>query len=154
MQSHFGAAASSTAKQWSLSSTILQNRPFFAQIFDPQINDWGAYQARELSYVLDWIDARVFAVLLDHRVLLFVPLSGVLGLIAVSAVYFWGARKVLALNGVMASMLLSLFLSCIVVQASTPIFYRSAKIILSIALLAFLFYTFSLVRSDKRNQTA
>src|SRR5437016_6545647 len=54
----------------------------------------------------------------------------------------------------MASMLLSLFLSCIVVQASTPIFYRSAKIILSIALLAFLFYTFSLVRSDKRNLTA
>src|SRR5438128_4191646 len=109
MQSHFGAAASSTAKQWSLSSTILQNRPFFAQIFDPQINDWGAYQARKLSYVFDLIDARVFAALLDHHVLVFVPLSGVLGLSALSAVYFWGARRVLALNGVMASMLLSLF---------------------------------------------
>ena len=34
----------------------LQKRPFFAQIFDPQINDWGAYQARELSYVFDLID--------------------------------------------------------------------------------------------------
>jgi len=78
----------------------LQNRPFFAQIFDPQINDWGAYQARELSYVFDLIDARVFAALLDHHVLVFVPLSGVLGLSALSAVYFWGARRVLALNGV------------------------------------------------------
>src|SRR5205823_4731510 len=53
----------------------LQKRPLLAQIFDPQINDWGAYQARELSYVFDWIDARVIAALLDHHVLLFVPLS-------------------------------------------------------------------------------
>jgi len=132
----------------------LQNRPFFAQIFDPQINDWGAYQARELSYVFDLIDARIFAALLDHQVLLFVPLSGVLGLIAVSAVYFWGARRVLGLNGVMASMLLSLFLSCIVVQASTPILYRSSKIVLSIALLAFLFCTCSLLRGGRRSLTS
>jgi len=132
----------------------LQKRPLLAQIFDPQINDWGAYQARELSYVFDWIDARVFAAVLDHHVLLFVPLSGILGLIAVSAVYFWGARKVLGLNGVMPSMLLSLFLSCIVVQASTPILYRSSKIILCMALLAFLFYTFSLLQREKRSLTA
>jgi len=131
----------------------LQKRPFFAQIFDPQINDWGAYQARELSYAFDLIDARIFAALLDHQVLLFVPLSGVLGLIAVSAVYFWGARRVFALNGVMVSMLLSLFLSCIVVQASTPILYRSSKIVLSVALLAFFFYTFSLLSIDKRQVT-
>lgn len=132
----------------------LQKRPLLAQIFDPQINDWGAYQARELSYVFDLIDARVFAALLDHHVLLFVPLSGILGLIALSAVYLWGARKVFALNGVMASMLLSLFLSCIVVQASTPILYRSSKIILSIALLAFLFYAFSLLQGENRTLTA
>jgi hypothetical protein len=131
----------------------LQNRPFLAQIFDPQINDWGSYQARELSYVFDLIDGRVFATLLDHGVVVFVPLSGVLGLIALSAVYFWGARKVFALNSVMASMLLSLFLSCIVVQASTPILYRSSKIILSIALLAFLFYTFSLLQRENRTLT-
>jgi hypothetical protein len=54
----------------------------------------------------------------------------------------------------MASMLLSLFLSCIVVQASTPILYRSSKIILSIALLAFLFYTFSLLQRESRSFTA
>jgi len=132
----------------------LLKRPLLAQIFDPAVNDWGAYQARELSYLFDLIDARVFAFLLDRHLLVFVPLSGVLGLIAFSAVYYWGARKIFGLTGVMTNMLLSLFLSCIVVQASTPVFYRSAKIILSIALLAFLFYTFSIVRSDKRNLTA
>src|SRR6266852_324152 len=49
----------------------LLKRPFFAQIFDPQINDWGAYQARELSYVFDWMDARVFASLMDRHYLIF-----------------------------------------------------------------------------------
>lgn len=127
----------------------LQKRPFFAQIFDPQINDWGAYQARELSYVFDLIDARLFAALLDRHLLVFVPLSGALGLIAVSAIYFYGSRKVFGLNGVSASILLSLFLSCTVVQASTPILYRSSKIILSIALLGFLFYLFALLKIEK-----
>src|SRR5438552_3411690 len=128
----------------------LQNRPFFAQIFDPQINDWGAYQARELSYVFDWIDARVFAALLDRHVLIFIPLSGLLGLIALSGVYFFGASKVLALSRLTTCMLLSLFLSCIVVQASTPILYRSSKIILSVVLLGYLFYLAALLKIDKR----
>jgi hypothetical protein len=131
----------------------LQRRPFFAQIFDPQINDWGAYQARELSYVFDLIDARWFAFLLDRHIFVLVPLSGVLGLIAVSAIYFWGARKVFGLNLVTTSLLLALFLSCIVVQASTPIFYRSSKIILCIALVAFLFYLFALLKLGKARVT-
>ena len=95
----------------------LQKRPFLAKIFDPQNNDWGTFQARELSHVFDLIDARFFAWLLDRHLLVFVPLSGALGLIALSAIYFWGARKVLGLSSVSACMLLSLFLSCIVVQA-------------------------------------
>lgn len=131
----------------------LQRRPFFAQIFDPQINDWGAYQARELSYVFDLIDARCFAFLLDRHIFVLVPLSGVLGLIAVSAIYFWGARKVFGLNLVTTCLLLALFLSCIVVQASTPIFYRSSKIILCVAMVAFLFHLFALLKLGKERVT-
>ena len=131
----------------------LQRRPFFAQIFDPQINDWGAYQARELSYVFDLIDARLFAFLLDRHIFVLVPLSGVVGLIAVSAIYFWGARKIFGLNLVTTCLLLALFLSCIVVQASTPILYRSSKIILCIALVAFLFHLFALLKLSKTGVT-
>ncbi len=131
----------------------LQRRPFFAQIFDPQINDWGAYQARELSYVFDLIDARLFAFLLDRHVFVLVPLSGILGLIAMSAIYFWGARKVFGLNLVTTCLLLALFLSCIVVQASTPILYRSSKIILCVAMVAFLFYLFALLKLSKARVT-
>lgn len=131
----------------------LLKRPFLVQIFDPAINDWGAYQARELSYVFDFIDARVFAFLLDRGVLVFVPLSGVLGLGVFSAIYIVGMRKVFHLNGATTSMLLALFVSCIVVQASTPILYRSSKIILSIALLTFLFGTCWLLKLDRRRLT-
>lgn len=125
----------------------LADRPLVALVFDPLLNDWGAYQARELSYLFDLIDARVFASLLDRGVLLFIPLSGVLGLMAVGAIYIRSSRNVLQLDGVTASLLLSLFLSCIVTQASTAILYRSSKIVLSIALLAFLFHVTALVRA-------
>jgi hypothetical protein len=131
----------------------LLRRPFLATIFDPQINDWGAYQARELSYVFDLVDARVFAALLNRHLLIFVPVSGVLGLITFSGMYFFGARKVLALDRLTICMLLSLFLSCIVVQASTPIFYRSSKIILSVALISYLFYLAALLKVDKAEVT-
>lgn len=125
----------------------LADRPLVATIFDPLLNDWGAYQARELSYVFDLIDARVFASLLDRGVLLFIPLSGVLGLLAVWAVHAWGSRRVLRLDGATASLLFALFVSSIVTQASTAILYRSSKIVLGVALLAFLFHLTALVRA-------
>ena len=131
----------------------LGKRPFLVQIFDPAINDWGAYQARELSYVFDFVDARVFAVLLDSGVLLFVPLSGAAGLMAFSAIYVVGMNKVFRLNSTTTSMLLALFVSCIVVQASTPILYRSSKIILSVALLTFLVCTSWLLKIDRARIT-
>jgi hypothetical protein len=129
----------------------LQKRPFFAQIFDPQINDWGWYQAREFSYLFDFIDARVFAALLDRHILLFAPLSGTVGLVVFSAAFVCGARRVLRLEHVTISLALSLFLSCIVIQASTAIFYRSSKIILSIILLGFLFSLVSLMHQADAN---
>ncbi len=117
----------------------LADRPLFSLIFDPRANDWGAYQARELSYLVDLIDARVFASLLHSGILLFIPLSGAFGLMVFAAVYFVGTRKVFRLDSLSTSLLLSLFLSCIVVQASTAIFYRSGKITLAVASIAFFF---------------
>jgi hypothetical protein len=131
----------------------LDSRSIVAQIFDPNLNDWGEYQARELSYLFDLIDARIFAAILNEGFLVFVPFSGALGLIAVSSIYLWGAHKVLRLDTVIASMCLALFLSCIVTQASTPIFYRSSKIILSVALMAFLFCLVSSM-SDTASKSA
>ena len=122
----------------------LANKPLLALIFDP--NDTTLYQAREISYLFDIADARILAWIVDHVGVIFIPASGALGLVAVALIYLRGARKTLQLEAATSSLVLSLFLSCIVTQASTAIFYRSAKMVLSVALFAFVFYLASLFR--------
>ena len=80
------------------------------------MNDWGAYQARELSYLVDYFDAQALASLYSWGILLFVPVSGVLGLAAIVVVYVSGARRLLRLDQITTAFLLSWFLSTIVVQ--------------------------------------
>ena len=128
----------------------LADRPFLQAIFDPRLNDWGSFQARELAYVFDRMDARVFArLLVDWHVLLFVPLSSVLSLVVITWIYLFGARRVLKLDRTTSLLLLSLFLSCIVTQASTPILYRSSKMLLCVMLLAFMFRLASLLEPGR-----
>lgn len=118
----------------------LSNRPFLESILDPNLNDWGSFQARELAYVFDRMDARVFTrLMVDGHVLLYIPLSSVICLAAIVTIYLAGARRVTRLDRTTSLLLLSLFLSCIVTQASTPVLYRSSKMLLSVAALAFLF---------------
>lgn len=124
----------------------LADRPLLATLFDPKLNDWGTYQARELSYFFDFVDAHVFAALLDRDLLLFIPLSGAAGIVMIPAVYFWGATRLLRVDAVSAALFVSLYLSCIVTQASTAILYRSSKITLSVAFLAMLFLVTLLIR--------
>ena len=119
----------------------LADRPLAMILFDPSLNDWGAYQARELSYLIDYVDAHVLAGLHSQGVLLFIPASGALGLGLFMVVYSAGARRLLGLDRVSTAALLSWFLSSIVVQASSAIFYRSAKILVAVLLLAYLFQT-------------
>lgn len=126
----------------------LADRSLLATIFDP--NDATLYQARELSYLFDVADARSLAWLLDRGVTIFIPASGALGLIAVALIYLRGAQRAFRFDAATGSLLLSLFLSCIVTQASTAIFYRSAKIVLTAALFAFLFSIAFLLRSPDR----
>ena len=35
-----------------------RSRPVWEIVYDPLVTDWNAYQARELSYLVDWVDAR------------------------------------------------------------------------------------------------
>ncbi|SVC26707.1 uncharacterized protein METZ01_LOCUS279561, partial [marine metagenome] len=132
----------------------LADRPLAAILFDPSLNDWGAYQARELSYLVDYFDAQILAGLYSQGMLLFIPASGALGLALFMAIYSAGAIKLLRLDRVSTALLLSWFLSSMVVQASSAIFYRSAKILVSLLLLTFLFQTISLVQIDRTRRPA
>ena len=47
------------------------------KLLDPSWNDWGLYQGRELSYVVDWLDAQVFVALLKSGIVWLRQLSGI-----------------------------------------------------------------------------
>jgi hypothetical protein len=130
------------------------DRPLLARIFDPSANDGGYYQARELSYAVDLVDAKLFAALFERHILCFVPASGVIGLVAIAAIFSWAARRVFRLDHLTAALLLALFLSSIVTQASTAILYRSSKILLGVALLGFLCHLSSIVGRNERASRA
>ncbi len=58
--------------------SYLDGRPFLNQVFDPLRNDWGFYQARELSYLFDALDARFVAFLLKKHIVWFHSLCSLL----------------------------------------------------------------------------
>lgn len=112
-------------------TNYLDERPFLRQIFDPDGNDFANYQARELSYVVDWADAHTLDVLFRHGVVLLVPLSSLVGSIALLAVLPWAARTAFpGLPGATAGLALLAYLSHFVYLSSAGLFYRSAKMLL------------------------
>ena len=117
------------------------NRTVLQKIFNPYLNDFNMYQARELSYVFDYLDTRFFLFLLrKFGVTLFIPLSAFVSTILIILVFRRGVRKTLpGLDRITAELLLLPFLTCYVVVSTMGFFYRSAKPMLAPVLLALLF---------------
>jgi hypothetical protein len=117
---------------WS-DSSLLQ------RIFDPNGNDFGAYQARELSYAVDFVDAQWLAALLRSGRTVVVPLSGFVSSLLIVAIVLRGARTGLPGLPVGTTLLaLLLFLSNFAVQSTQATFYRSSKAWAATLLLAVL----------------
>src|SRR5262245_37346905 len=109
---------------------------FPAKIFNPKFTENGMYQARELSYVFDFIDAHVIAFFVRHRWYYFFPLShlmAVLGSLACFATIFrkGGFRgKEFLIGG-----LILLWLLDPTVYWSSNLYFRSAKALCSFLLI-------------------
>jgi hypothetical protein len=115
----------------------LEDRGFLSQIFDPNRIDFRNYQARELSYAADWVDARTVLLLLRHGIVLLVPLSALVGGLALVMVFPRAAARAFPdLPPVTAGLWLLMFLSQLVWLTSAGLFYRSGKILLIPLLLA------------------
>jgi hypothetical protein len=115
----------------------LDERGFLSQIFDPRTTDFGNYQARELSYVADWVDAHVLLQLLRRDLVLLVPFSALVGGLALVAVFPRAAARAFpSLSPLRAGLCLLVFLSQFVWLSSAGLFYRSGKILLLPVLLA------------------
>ena len=59
-------------------------------IFDPLRTDWNLYQGRELSYLIDAMDARFIGWCIKHKAAHFYSLSTILAAIATLVVQQWG----------------------------------------------------------------
>ena len=112
------------------------------KIFNPSLNDFGMYQARELSYLFDYLDARFFLFLVrQFDLTLFIPLSAVASTLLIIFVYRRGVRQTLpGLDRLTAELLLLPFLTCYVIVSTMGFFYRSAKPVLAPVLLALMFH--------------
>jgi hypothetical protein len=112
-------------------------RSLIRQVLDPHTNDFGTYQARELSYLADALDARVFRALLvrDH-VLFFNASTLVAGLLTVALVAFAARCVFPGLSRTVALLALLVYLSTCVLSSTQGIFYRATKPLVAPCLLA------------------
>ena len=116
------------------------DRSVLQKVFDPHANDLGTYQARELSYFADFIDANFYRFLYRTFGFVFlIPLSAVLATVLLSIVFFEGVARTSRIGRATAVLLFGCFASSFVFVSTMAVFYRSGKALLSVALLALLF---------------
>lgn len=119
----------------------LAERDFLPTIFDVRRNDWNWYQARELSYLVDWIDAHALEASLRAGVAHLYPISHhAIVLVIVLLHLRWGRRYFPALPPALVVLLAGLFLTSS--HSFLGLYFRSAKDGVALALYALVGLTF------------
>jgi hypothetical protein len=118
------------------------DRPLLHKVFDPHLNDIGTYQARELSYFFDYIDARIYEGVSRHLdPSFFVPLSAVIVPVLIVLVFARGVRRTAPhIDAWTGALVLSCLFTSFVSLSTFGVFYRSGKALLALVTLAFLFH--------------
>jgi len=123
----------------------LDERSVLQKVFDPYRNDFGTYQARELSYFIDYLDAQVFERLMRWHVTSFIPLSAVVGSILGVTVFLFAARRYKHVPALTASLLLLMYVANYTHLVTMGMFYRSTKPLLAGVLMTTAFYVASVL---------
>jgi len=116
--------------------------PLLDKVFDAATNDFGTYQARELSYFIDYLDAEFYALLVARfDVTLFVPLSSMLASVLLAGALLAGIYRTMPNIGTWtATWLTACFVSSFEFLSTMGVFYRSGKPLLAVAVVTFLFH--------------
>ena len=122
------------------------------KIFSPRHNDFNTYQARELSFLFDYLDANFYLFLLrKFDVAFFIPLSAIVSSLLIIFIYRRGVRRTLpGIDRLTGELSLLPFLTCFVFVSSMGLFYRSGKPLLAPVVLALLFHIFRTAQSRVR----
>lgn len=128
----------------------LDDRSLLHKIFDPYTNDFRTYQARELSYFIDYIDAHVFRQLLRWDLVVFIPLSAVIASALTVGIFLYAVRRYRGLTPLTATLLLLVYLSNYIHLVTMGMFYRSTKPLLAPVLMGTAFYLASVFEGRAR----
>ncbi len=101
-------------------------KPLLELIFDPNRTDWNLYQARELSYFIDALDAKFIAWCIEKKIAHFLSLSSILFFILTIFVQQYGIAKCFPRQKWFTSLLPSLLFGFAYVSANFN-FFRSSK---------------------------
>jgi hypothetical protein len=112
------------------------------KVFNTQLNDFDTFQARELSFFFDYLDANFYRFLLRHfDVGFFIPLSALVSSVLIVLLYRIGVRRTLpGVDRLTAELSLLPFLTGFVFISTMGVFYRSGKPLLAPVLLALMFH--------------
>jgi uncharacterized membrane protein len=127
------------------------DRPWLVKIFDPARTDFGAYQARELSYAFDALDAWCY----QHIVRrlnpgVFIALSSVMATVLSVIVLLRGMKRSMPNLGVVtAALLVACLVSSFLFLSTLGTYYRSTKPLLTAVVLAFLFHVLRAARQPR-----
>lgn len=106
----------------------LDDRGVIEKVFDPQVNDFGAYQGRELSYFFDYLDAQAFRAWMQLGQPFFISTSTFLATAALVLIQQWWIRRLLPrLHPVTSILVLLIYLSGFVRLSTDGMYYRSTK---------------------------
>ncbi len=109
-------------------------------VFDPHANDLGTFQARELSFLFDYLDARAFGARMALDRPSFVPLSAVLSGLLTILLCLLSLRGLPRLLQLTMSCALLVYLTNYVNVVTMGMHYRSTKVMLAPVLLGTTMY--------------
>ncbi len=112
------------------------DRGWVRRIFDPARNDFDAYQSRELSYVIDAIDANAGRWIIGHlRPDWLIPVSNVIAAAGLAVLLFAVLSRWPGLGALNAALLTLTFVTSFQFVSTVGIWYRSSKLWLTLMLL-------------------
>ena len=119
-------------------------------IFNPQLNDWGSYQARELSYFFDYIDAQFIRISIAAGIIHFYSLVSFMFVLCCIFVQQIALRDILpeSISGYNLSLFSLLFVLTPVFEKM--IFFRSSKPGVALGITIVLYLTIKIMNRAKK----
>jgi len=123
-----------------IASYLDDGRSIASRIFDPRRNEWGHYQARDLGFLIEFVDAQCFRLLYRAGHFHFLSCVQVFTAAAFCAIFLVGTRLVFPeIPAFVSALLLLVFWSDVVPSASIAVYYRAGRLVLGTVLLLLFF---------------